>query len=72
MVDFKTARLALFDESKPNGFTIPKDQVSAPLENRNMRLDMVGFKLEQDAKKPFSFAFSDVSDPTNVFVDTRG
>lgn len=45
MIDFKTARLTLGD-GKNERFSIPKESINKPETNKNMRLDMVGFRFE--------------------------
>ena len=59
MIDFKTARLTLTDGKKKR-FSIPKESVNKPETNKNMRLDMVGFRFEGiENGQPFAFSFRD-------------
>ena len=71
MVDFKTARLNLYDPEETR-FSIPQEMAPKQNTNKNMRLDMVGFQFEQDGTQPFSFSFRDVADPSNIYIDTKG
>jgi len=70
LVDFKTCRLTLVDSEKQR-YSIPEPTLNKKAGDLGMRLDLVGFSREQAQDKPFSFSFSDVKDPTNVFIDTR-
>lgn len=66
MLDYKVARFTLTDNDNAR-FSIPEEILGKPKANPTMRLEMLGFKYNAN---PFSFSFSDVTDPTNVYVDT--
>ena len=68
MLDYKIARFTLTDNDNAR-FSIPKQLLNKPDANPTMRLEMLGFQYNLD---PFSFSFSDVMDPTNKYVDTKG
>lgn len=71
MIDARLARFTLTDANSQR-FSIPEEIVSKPQSNKNMRLDMVGFNIDQSSLAPFSFSFRDVEDPNNFFLDTAG
>lgn len=62
------ARFTLNDDDNER-YSIPEHIINKPKADTTMRLEMLGFKYNLD---PFSFSFSDVMDPTNVYVNTAG
>lgn len=68
MTDYTVARLIMTDADSTR-YAVPKKVVNAPESNNNMRLDMVGFSYKLN---PFSIAFKDSSDNSNVFLTTEG
>eukprot|EP00347_Sterkiella_histriomuscorum_P006514 403352477 len=67
MIDYQTARFVLNDQDKPQK-SASDFIINSPKPNPTMRLEMLGFQLQQN---PFQFSFRDVMDPTNSYVDAN-
>lgn len=68
MFDYRTARLVLTDDDKPDSrFQIPDSVMPKKNPDLNMRLEMLGFSYGLD---PFHFSFTDVVDGS-TFVTTK-
>jgi alpha-glucosidase (family GH31 glycosyl hydrolase) len=65
MIDFNVAKLEMGAE---DAFSLPEAVVADPAENTQMRMSMLGFNYNTS---PFSFNFTDKSDPTNAYVSTQ-
>jgi hypothetical protein len=64
---WKVSRLVITDNDNPR-FSIPDNIVNSPQGNLDMRLDMTGFKLNNDSV--FGFTFSDPLTPNNTYLNT--
>lgn len=72
MKEWRVAHLSL-TENRPTGagrYAVPEEAVPTPKGNNpdTMRLDMLGFSYELE---PFSFSFSDPTNPMNTFLTTK-
>lgn len=68
MMSYRVARFTLTDNDKER-FSIPESAVPKPGNDLSMRLEMLGFTYSLN---PFSFTFTDVIDPSNVYLSTSG
>jgi hypothetical protein len=67
MTDYKIGYMRLAD-SLNQRYEIPTSILNPVNLSPKMRLEQLGFTINL---KPFSFAFTDISNPNNVFVHTR-
>lgn len=65
MINFNTAKLEI---GKKDAFTIPDSIIPDPEENKSMRLDMLGFNINQS---PFYFGFTDKQNPDTEWITTK-
>ena len=66
MLSYRVARFTLTDRDSER-YSIPESVVPKPNSDLSMRLEMLGFTYKLN---PFSFSYTDVIDPSTIYVTT--